>query len=142
MIDGCDVSEERHKLKEGTRPSYDEMASLFANLSVSGAMVGVLSVTPEYSDPYVPKMSLSIFPQPITALHKPEYVILAYHDLLDVCENVSLVLTEEMAKQVELETRQQASSKLLVQISSWQSYSFKHEISMPYRQCKSIPKLD
>ena len=112
MIDGCDVSEERHKLKEGTRPSYDEMASLFANLSVSGAMVGVLSVTPEYSDPYVPKMSLSIFPQPITALHKPEYVILAYHDLLDVCENVSLVLTEEMAKQVELETRQQASSKL------------------------------
>ena len=38
--------------------------------------------------------------------------LLAYHDLLDVCENVSLVLTEEMAKQVELETRQQASSKL------------------------------
>ena len=73
-IDGCDISEERHKLKEGTRPSYDEMASLFANLSVSGGMVGVLSV---YSDPYVPKISLPTFPQPIAALHKPEYVTLA-----------------------------------------------------------------
>ena len=70
--DGCDISEERHKLKEGTRPSYDEMASLFVNLSVSEAIVGVLSVIPKYSDPYVPKMSLPTFPQPIAALHKPE----------------------------------------------------------------------
>lgn len=40
-IDGCYISEESYELKEGTRPTYDEMASLFVNLSVSGAMVGV-----------------------------------------------------------------------------------------------------
>ena len=114
-IDGCDdVPHEIEKPKEGTRSTSDELASLFQALSVIEPKVGVLSVVSEYSDVYVPKITLPSFPQPITSLHKSEYVELEYHDLLDVCQSTfdALTITEEMAEQVELEIRQQAKSNL------------------------------
>ena len=45
---------------------------------------------------------------------KSEYVELEYHDLFDVCQSTSeaLTISEGMAEQVELQTRQQAKSNL------------------------------
>lgn len=94
------------------RSTSEEMAQFFSNLSITGPKLAVLSVVAEHSDAFVPKTSLSTFPQPITSLHKPEYVTFDYDHLLDVCKSVSLTVTDEMAEQVEAQTRQQANSKL------------------------------
>ena len=109
MIDGCDSPKEVQKPKEGTRCTGEELTD---NLSVTGPMLAVLSVAPEHSDVFVPKITLSTFPQPIALLHKSEYITLEYHQLLDVCESVSLAVTSEMAEQVEAQTKSQANSKL------------------------------
>ena len=112
LVDGCEGTKEVHKSREGMRSTSDELTQLFSALSITGPKVAVLSVVPEYSDVYVPKTTLSTFPQPIASLYKLEYVSLGYQCLLDVCKDVTLTVTHEMAEQVELQTRQQANSKL------------------------------
>ena len=111
IINGCNSPKEVQKSK-GTRSTNKELAQLFNNLNITGSKLAVLSVVPKHSDTLVPKISLSTFPQPITSLHKPEYVTFEYHLLLDVCRNVSLTVTLEMTEKVEAETRKQANSKL------------------------------
>ena len=100
MIDGFDSPKEVQKSKEGTRSTKfnEKLAEHFSNLSISQSKLAVLPVVPEHSDTFVPKTSLSTFPQPIVSLHKPEYVIFEYHCLLDVFKNVSL--TETGGKQL------------------------------------------
>jgi len=64
-------------------------------LSVTGPMLAVLSVVPVHSDVYA-KETLSTFLQPISLLHKPQYVTLeCHHQLLDLCKSVSLAVTSE-----------------------------------------------
>ena len=109
-VDGCDdAPHETVKPIEGTRSTTDKLASLFQALSITAPKVGVLSVISNYSDVFGPKTALPSFPQPITSLHKPEYVGLENHDLLDVCQSTyeALTITEEMAERVELQTRKQ-----------------------------------
>lgn len=83
------------------------MVPFFKSLSLCGTKPAVLSLISEYSSTYIPKITLSTFPQPLTSLQ--DYLKLKFHDLLDVCENVSaeITITDDMAKAVELETRQQ-----------------------------------
>ena len=54
------------------------------------------------------------FSQPLTSLQKLEYLKLPYHDLLNVCEKVfvEVTITNDMAKAVESETRQQHKTNL------------------------------
>ena len=92
-----------------SKPTDSEMEQFFANLSLCETKPAILSLIPKYSDTYVPKLSLSTLPQPLTSLHKSDYMKL---ELLNICEKVSLDFTNEMAKSVELETRLQHKSKL------------------------------
>ena len=99
---------------DDTTPTDDDMELLFKNLSLCGTTPAVLSLISEYSDKYIPKTSLPNFPQPLTSLHKAEYLTLQYHDLMDVCEKVfaEVTITDDMAKAVELETRKQHKTNL------------------------------
>ena len=45
-------------------------------------------------------------------LHKPSYMELEYHELLEACEAVKVDITREMALAIEKETRLQSNSKL------------------------------
>jgi len=63
-----------------------------------------------YSDNYVPKISQPQFPQPLAALHKAEYTKLNYHELLQVCENAPISITQHMCGSIEIETRKQSSN--------------------------------
>ena len=52
------------------------------------------------------------FPEPLSMLHKPAYMELEYHELLEACEAVKVDITKEMALAIEKETRLQSNSKL------------------------------
>ena len=112
MINISESTEEVSILANDSKPTDSEMEQFFANLSLCETKPGILSLIPKYSDAYVPKLSLCTLPQPLTSLHKSDYMKLEYNDLLNVCEKVSLEFTSEMAKSVELETRLQSKSKL------------------------------
>ena len=51
------------------------------------------------------------FPQPLTALRNAKCLKLNYHELLQVCKDVSIDITSEMCDLLEKETRSQSKSK-------------------------------
>ena len=112
VLECTEIMEKTTVSKGGTAPTDDEMELFFRNLSKCGTKPAILSLIPEYTHNYVPKTSLPNFPEPLTSLQKPEYLELNYLDLLDVCENISVQISEDMARAVELETRQQSKSNL------------------------------
>ena len=72
-------------------------------MSLAGTRPAVLSIVDPYS---VPKSSQSVFPKPLKSLHDISYMQLEYHELLEVCDSVSLEFTAEMSQLVEKETSQ------------------------------------
>ena len=114
MVDGNEIVPKLQASKDDTTPTDDDMELFFKNLSLCGTKPAILSLIPEYSNNYIPNTSLSNFPEPLTSLQKPDYLKLNYHDLLDVCEKlfVEITITDNMAKVVELETRQQHKTNL------------------------------
>ena len=112
MIDVSESTEGVSISTNASKPTDSEMEQFFANLSLCETHPAILSLIPKYSDTYVPKLSLSTLPQPLTSLHKSDYMKLEYNDLVNICEKVSLDFTNEMAKSVELETRLRHKSKL------------------------------
>ena len=95
-----------------TSPNDLEMKLLFEKLSLAGMKPAILSLIPPYSDKYVPKSSGDILPKPLKSLQQPSYLHLQYNELLNVCENVLIQVTDEMAKALEKETRLQSKSNL------------------------------
>ena len=93
-------------------PTESKMDLLFENLSCSGTKPAILSLIPKFADSYMPKSSHAGFPKPLKSLKQASYLDLDYHELLKVCESVSVEVTEEMAKLVEKATRSQSQSKL------------------------------
>ena len=79
---------------------------------MAGTKPAILQLIPKYSDKYIPKTPLPEFPLPLTELHKPEHLELSYHELLKLCETVSVVVTEVNARAVEKETKVQHKTKL------------------------------
>ena len=113
MQEGDDIPEVQASNDDET-PTKDDMDLFFKNLKLCGTKPALLSLIPEYLDNYIPKTSFTNFPQPLTSLQKPEYLKLPYHDLLNVCGKVfvEVTITDDMAKAVESETRQQHKTNL------------------------------
>ena len=99
------VSDE--SFKYCTLSTDEELNELFNNISLADTKPSVLSLVEPYSDSYVPKSAQKTFPMPLKSLHNPSYIQLKYHELLKVCESVSLNFTQEMSELVEKETRSQ-----------------------------------
>ena len=95
-----------------TPANVADIDAFYDTLGSCGTKPAMLSLVPKYSSSYVPKRMLGAFPQPLPMLHKPVYMELEYHELLKVCESVTVEVTEEMALAVEKETRLQSNSKL------------------------------
>ena len=88
------------------------MSHLFETLSLTGTKPASLSLIAPYSDDYVPRSSLGTFPLPLKSLQQPRYTEMQYHELLAVCDAISLEVTKEMSQLVEKETRLQSKSSL------------------------------
>lgn len=93
-------------------PNCEEIKDFFSKLSACGTKPAILSLVDPYASNYVPKSTLSSFPQPLQELYDEEYSKLIYTELLKACEMVEVVVTEEMAKSVEKETKHQSNCKL------------------------------
>ena len=88
------------------------MSHLFETLSLTETKPAILSLIAPYSDDYVPRSSLGTFPLPLKSLQQPRYTEMQYHELLAVCDAISLEVTKEMSELVEKETRLQSKSSL------------------------------
>ena len=96
-----------------TKPDATKRQTLFTKLSECGTKPAFLSLVPgPLSDRYIPAVSKPNFPWPLQDLYDKRNLQLGYLELLSVCENVTVVLTEEMAEAVEQDTRSQSSSTL------------------------------
>ena len=58
----------------------------------------------EVSDRFVAKRVLPRYPAPLQSLHKPKYMELAYHELLNLCSSQEVSITKEQAELVERAT--------------------------------------
>ena len=99
-------------VRKTQQPTSDELSSLFSALSATGSKSAILSLIEPYSDSFVPKVIGENFPPVLTELLKDEAVHMDYSDLLFMCKDVDISVSEEQAKAVEAATRDQASSKL------------------------------
>lgn len=97
------------------QPTSDELSSLFSALSATGSKSAILSLIEPYSDSFVPKVIGENFPPVLTELRNDEAVHMDYSDILSMCKDVEISVSEEQAKAVEAATRDQASSKLWFQ---------------------------
>ena len=78
-------------------------------LSQSDTKPAILSLIPEHSSHYIPKTSLPEFPQSLLMLYDPNFLKLNYHELLEKCELVNIVVT---FSSVEEASREQYKSKI------------------------------
>ena len=104
-LEGTVPEEDDTTIKEGSRPTSDELALFYENISHQGTKPSILSVIPKHSGSYVPKSTQPHFPQPLTALRNEKYLKLNYHELL---QEFSIDITSEMCDLVEKETRSQS----------------------------------
>ena len=103
----CSGSSAQHTMRR--RPKLD---AFFQTLSRCCTKPGILSVVDPYSDSYIPKTDRPSFPKPLQQLYDQKYISCSYIELLNACEKVEVMITEEMAVLVELETRDQSNCKL------------------------------
>ena len=98
-----------------SKPSLEEYNCLYRTLSESNAVI--LSITPGYSEPFIPKSVSQAVPKPLTSLYNEDYLKLTYPELLSKCDEQfsKLVLTKEQTQNVEEITRAQASSRIWFQ---------------------------
>ena len=87
---------------------------LLEKLSLTGTKTAILSLVAPYSDKYIPKSSLDVFPKPLKCLQQlsDSHLQLPYHELLSMCENVSIEVTDKMAKSLDNETQSQSRCSL------------------------------
>ena len=107
------------------------MGELFEKLSLTGTKPAILSLITPYFDKYVSKSSLDVFPKPLKCRQQPLYLQLPYHELLSMCETVSIEVTEKMAKSFDKETLSQSKYSLWLKHRAG-SYSLLHKISLSH----------
>ena len=93
-------------------PTKEELETFFKDLSAAGRAV-ILSITPKFSDSFVPMSMTGLVPKPLTDLYDPKCLELTYPDLLEKCETLfeNYFITVDMATNIEKHTRGQSNSK-------------------------------
>ena len=81
-------------VRKTQQPTSNELSSLFSILSATGLKSAILSLIEPYSDSFVPKVIGVNF-------WKDEAVHMDYNDLLSICKDVNIPVSEEQAKAVE-----------------------------------------
>ena len=141
----CDENSEESipGVKHACPPMDADFNLLLENLSIAGTKPGVMSLVPTFSDNYIPKASKGCFPIVLRSLQKPSHIRMKYDELLEACESVfmSLTVTDEMAMNVEKETRAQFKSSLWFQHRARIVTLSRMKGSMPYKHCKSCTKF-
>lgn len=72
----------------------------------------MLAVIPPYSDAYIPATLSQDLPMTLTSLYDKEYLNLGFMNLLQKANNIKVSITTEQATAVEMQTRDQANSRV------------------------------
>lgn len=91
--------------------SQSEQLAFFKNIAACSTKPVILSLVPDYCESYIPKEPAGL-PKPLTNLFNEDYIDLSLDELQVKCEAVTLNITEEEARNVELQTRNQSSSSV------------------------------
>lgn len=75
-------------------------------LSMCGIKPIILSLIEPYTSDYVPKTVNGDLPVCFSTLYKPEYLSFNNHELLKVCEECVVTVSDREAEAVEASTRQ------------------------------------
>ena len=93
-------------------PMQHEAEAFFQKLDATGVKSAILTITSPYSDKFVPLSMQSAFPEPLTNLYDESHADLEYNKLLEVCSNISILISQEQADAVEAHTCGQSASRL------------------------------
>ncbi len=90
----------------------EDMDNFFSMLNECGSKPVILSLIEPYASNFIPKAVNSDLPLCLSTLYKPEYLSLNYHDLLKICKECVITVSDHEAEVVEASTRQQSGSTL------------------------------
>ena len=107
----------KRELQKISKPTENEIANFYSQLSKTSGKPVILSLIPGYSNAYVPASQLSDYPKPLTELFDPSTETLTFDDLTIKCRKIydNLIVTADQATLVEKMTRGQAKSRLWFQ---------------------------
>jgi hypothetical protein len=135
LAPGCKSSKKAqcHSMKHSKidEATEAELAGLYQQLAMGNVRSSILSLLPEFSDPYVPRKPDS--PANLTNMHSEAAAATSWEELLIHCDAVfsSLVVTSEEAVIIEKATKDQAGSiswfEAMVCLQSWPCHCITHE---------------
>ena len=73
-------------LKKVPQPTETELETFYGSISEAKNKPAILRITPPFAESFIPRLSLSTFPQPLTEYYKPAALDLSYPDWLKECE--------------------------------------------------------
>ena len=100
-----------------SKPSEDEKDAFYKELSQCKGKPVILSLIPDYSEPYIPLCESGKLMKPLTELHSAAALKLSYPELLQKCEDIyeTISFSFSQTQQVEEMSRSQADSRLWFQ---------------------------
>ena len=93
-------------------PTLSEKEEFYKQLAKGKTKPAVLSLLPEHNNAYVPQQPTANLPKPLTTLFAETNMKLSYIELLSACAKVTMEISPEECKAVEVETRDQADCRL------------------------------
>lgn len=93
-------------------PTLSEKEEFYKQLAKGKTKPAVLSLLPEHNNAYVPQQPTANLPKPLTTLFAETNMKLSYIELLSACAKVTMEISPEECKAVEVETRDQAHCRL------------------------------
>ena len=98
-----EITEDLPECSTDTSPTDLIIKLLFEKLSLAGMKPAILSLIPPYTDKYMSMSSRDILPKSLKSLQQLSHFHLQYNELLNVCETVSVQVTDEVTKTLEKE---------------------------------------
>jgi hypothetical protein len=117
-----------------SKPTNEELNTFYSELSKAPSKPAILSLRAPFSTKYIPKPLQNTYPKPLSELANPEFDNEKYSVVLEHCNTLSPLITENEVKLIEEDTKQQSKSKL------WNRYRAGRITASRLRQaCHSPP---
>ena len=113
VTEGCGDPSTKSKKFSIPKSTDSDLATFHNEMSQGLGKPVVLSLMAEYNDSYVPETESGVLPKPLTELHDPTAMEMAYNDLLTKCEDIyeTVSFTFNQAVMVEERTREQSKCR-------------------------------
>nr|XP_033940133.1 uncharacterized protein LOC117447530 [Pseudochaenichthys georgianus] len=101
----------RHS-REIPKATDAEQQSFLASLKSTGRKCAILTISAPHNVDFVPKVTLSTFPKPLSSLKSENCLEMDHKALTEHCQRINVAITKPEADVIEKATKTQAKSKL------------------------------